>query len=141
MIDPLLEEQTTSASGSTLRQFAGLWVLFFGWLACWQSVWRGHVAWAIVFAALALAVGLRGLIWPQTIRPVFALLTAVTLPIGWVMSRVILAVLFYGVFTPVAIFFRLIGRDILGRRPAPNCTTYWTPKPAPSDVQSYFRQS
>ena len=66
---------------------------------------------------------------------------AITYPIGWVVSHVVLAVLFLGVFTPVAVLFRLIGRDALARRRPPDRATYWLPMPAPDDVRSYFRQS
>ena len=34
-------------------------------------------------------------------------------PIGWTVSQVILAVMFYGLFTPIGLVFRLIGRDPL----------------------------
>jgi hypothetical protein len=62
-------------------------------------------------------------------------------PIGWTVSRVMLAVLFYGVFTPVAIVFRVIGRDLLGLRHRGSVETYWTVKPGVTDPRDYFRQS
>ena len=36
--------------------------------------------------------------------------------LGWVNSRIILSVVFFGLFTPVSLFFRLVGRDSLTRR-------------------------
>jgi hypothetical protein len=51
-----------------------------------------------------------------------------------------LFVMFYGVITPVALVFRLRGRDLLRRRPEPGATTFWLPKDTPQDVRSYFRQ-
>ena len=61
-------------------------------------------------------------------------------PIGWTMSKVIMAVIFYGVFTPVAVLFRLMGRDALHLRRQPNADTYWLPKPQAAGVGQYFRQ-
>ena len=52
-----------------------------------------------------------------------------------------LAVLFYGLFTPVALLFRLIGRDALSLRRRAGTASYWKPKPAAPAVRSYFRQS
>ena len=62
-----------------------------------------------------------------------------TFPIGWTVSRVILAILFYGVFTPVGVLFRLLGRDALGLQPKPAADTYWTPRRT-AEVRDYFRQ-
>jgi hypothetical protein len=44
------------------------------------------------------------------------------------------------VFTPIALGFRLTGRDVLARRRNPAATTYWVPKLPPAGSQSYFRQ-
>ena len=42
---------------------------------------------------------------------------ALTKPIGHVVGLVLLAVVYYGVMTPLALAFRLAGRDGLGRSP------------------------
>src|SRR5436305_1731572 len=123
----------------TLRQFAGLWLLFVGGLACWHGLVHDRVILAAVLAILALAVGLLGLIKPRAIRPVFLGCLIVTFPIGWVVSRLLLGVLFYGIFTPVALVFRVIGRDALQRRYRPDQSSYWEAKPMPADTRSYLR--
>jgi hypothetical protein len=141
MIDPLLPDSgPPPLSNRLLRQFAGLWILFCGGLAYLEYT-RERATTAIVLAALGLVLGPAGLVWPPVIRPVYVILTAITRPIGWVVSHVLLAVLFFGVFAPFAMAFRLIGRDALGRRMRPGQTSYWGPKPIPADVRSYFRQS
>jgi hypothetical protein len=127
-------------SRRTLRQFAGLWTVFLTGLACWQGFVHGRVALAVVLAALAWTVGPLGLVWPQAIRPVFVACMVVTFPVGWVVSRLALAGLYYLAFTPVALLFRLIGRDALARRYRPELQTYWEPKPQPAGAQSYLRQ-
>jgi hypothetical protein len=124
----------------TLRQFAGLWLLVFGVLAAWQGWLRAHHTTGWIFAGLALAVGPLGLLVPQAIRWVFVGAQVITFPIGWVVSHLILAALYYGMFTPVGLVFRLLGRDALGLRPKPDQPTYWVPKPAAAGVRSYFRQ-
>lgn len=123
-----------------LRQFAALWLLFFGALACWQWLGRERPAAALALAALAVLVGGPGLVWPQAVRWVYVGCTVATFPVGWVVSQAVLALLFFGVFTPIALVFRMIGRDALGRRYAPEQETYWVPKPAADDPRSYFRQ-
>jgi len=62
-------------------------------------------------------------------------------PIGWVVSRLILSTLFFGIFTPVAFVFRLVGRDALQRYRRPQQDSCWIPKATATDPRSYFRQS
>jgi Saxitoxin biosynthesis operon protein SxtJ len=124
----------------TLRQFAGLWVLFFGGLACWQWLVRGHPAFAVVLAVLAVTVGPLGLVRPQAVRPIFVGWMVLAFPIGWTVSHLMLACLFYGVITPLGLLFRLAGRDVLCLRPRPDVDSYWTNKSMDNEPRSYFRQ-
>jgi hypothetical protein len=124
----------------TLRQFAALWLLFFGTLAgaSFQRDGATPRAWAL--AGLALAVGMAGLCRPALVRPVFVGSLVLTFPIGWVVSKVVLAGLYYGVFTPLGLAFRLAGRDVLGLRFEPAWASYWEDRPAVGDARRYFRQ-
>jgi hypothetical protein len=124
----------------TLRGFAALWLLFFTGLACWQGFVRGRVVVAAILLIMALTIGPAGLLRPRLVRPIYVAWMVLAFPIGWTVSLVILAVIFYGIFTPVALIFRLIGRDVLSRAARPDRDTYWTPKPAPASVRSYFDQ-
>jgi hypothetical protein len=124
----------------TLRQFAGLWLVAFGATAAWQGLARGRPALAIVLVMLALAVGLLGLLRPRAVRPIYVGWMVLAFPIGWAVSQAVLALIFFGIFTPVGLIFRLIGRDALARARRPEQASYWTPKPAPSGPRSYFRQ-
>lgn len=142
MIDPLRDDHVpVSTSNKTLRQFAGLCLLIFGVLAAWEYLGQDHQRLALLFAGLAMVLGCGGLAWPRGIRPVFVTATACTMPIGWVVSRLLLGVLFFGLFAPVGLVFKLIGRDALARRYAPEQVSYWEPKPGVTDVRSYLRQS
>jgi hypothetical protein len=64
----------------------------------------------------------------------------VTFPFGWAVSHLLLAILFYGLFTPLGLIFRLLGRDPLRRQRPLEQASYWTMKPAATDVRGYFRQ-
>ena len=123
-----------------LRQFAGLSLLVFGGLAAWRYWSRGFDNIVAALAVLALAIGPIGLVKPNLIRWIYVGWMIVAFPIGWTVSRIMMGILFYGIFTPIALWFRLIGRDPLDRRLEPGRASYWTPKPAPVSVRSYFRQ-
>jgi hypothetical protein len=141
VIDPTLPERDQPAlSDSLLRQFAALWLLFCGTFA-YLSHLRDRLTVALVIAGLGLVFGLPGLIIPQFIRPLFVLLNTLTQPIGRLVSRVVLAVLYYGVFTFFAVLFRLTGRDTLYRRKQPERVSFWIARQSTVDVRSYFRQS
>lgn len=141
MIDPQLSQNgPATASSKTLRQFAALCLVVFGGLA-WAGYSHGKLTGPIIFSTLAVTLGPLGLIKPEAIRPVFAGCMKLAHPIGLVVSQLVLAVLFYGLFTPVALLFRLIGRDVLALRRRAGAASYWKPKPAAAAVRSYFRQS
>ena len=90
---------------------------------------------------LALGVGVVGLVRPSAVRFIYTGWMIVAFPIGWTISRVALAIVFYAVITPVALFFKMTGRDELRLRRGQGQASYWKPKPGPEDVREYFRQS
>ncbi len=85
-------------------------------------------------------LGLLGWLAPRVVRPFYIAAMLAAFPIGWVVSWLTLGLVYYGVFTPLALGFRLAGRDVLGRRKPRATDSYWTPKPAPDDPGRYLRQ-
>jgi hypothetical protein len=130
---------TFSPTQRTLRQFAQLWIVFFAGLALWHGAWRGQPALGLALVALALTIGPLGLLRPRSIRPIYIGWMVLAFPIGWMLSSLVLAIVYYGVITPIGLAFRLMGRDALRRR-ARKSDTYWQPKPPVTDVRRYFRQ-
>jgi hypothetical protein len=123
----------------TLRRFAGLCLGFLGLAAVVQGVFRHNLILMAVFGTLAVVIGVAGLLKPSTIRPVYVGSMILVFPIGWTVNKIILACMFYGIFTPMAAVFRLIGRDTLARRRRPTAATYWSVKSQPAGPSSYFR--
>ena len=141
MIDPQLrDDEAIATTDRLLRQFAGLWLTIFGAIALVELTVRHREGRALAFSLVALAVGPLGLARPQAIRAVFTGAMAIATPIGWVVSHVLLAAIFYGLFTPVALVLRVFGRDPLERRRHDHVKTYWKVKPEPADLESYLRQ-
>ena len=133
-------EITKAPPQKMLRQFAGLLLLVFVGLAAWR-VWNDRAdGWAAVLAIVGVTVGVCGLVRPSAVRWIYTGWMVAAFPIGWTISWLVLALLFYGVFTPVALAFRLRGRDALRLR-RQNERSYWTAKAPPPGVASYFRQS
>lgn len=131
-----------------LRQFGLISLLALPFLGWWFSGRPGLSGWTpgqqlaiAILAGIGLTLGGVGLVRPQRLRYVFLAAMIIALPIGLVISELILLLIYFGLFTPMSLFFRLIGRDALQRRMDRQATTYWTPKAQPSNVESYFRQS
>lgn len=59
--------------------------------------------------------------------------------LGYVNSRILLTVLYYGVFTPYGLISRLIGRDAL-RRGGPRESTYWVKRKATRQTKEQFER-
>jgi len=129
-----------SPSDRTLRQFAGILLVVFGLLSGFEVMVRHRPQLALVYAVVALTVGPLGLVRPRAVKGIYVGWSVIAFPIGWLVSTIILGVLFYGLFTPIAYVFRMAGRDVLARRRA-DVQTYWTPKSSARDMREYFRQS
>jgi hypothetical protein len=116
----------------------------FGWVAFAVGVLGGSFAWsgwpAVVTIALGAFSGVAALVHPPANRPLFVALSALTYPIGIVVSYVVLTALFYLVVTPVGLLVRLTGTDPLNRRADPRSTSYWTAARPARPKRDYFRQ-
>ena len=122
-----------------LRQFAGLCLAVGAALVLWR-LWRGATQWtAYAPGGWFLVIGALGVAAPRAIGWFYTAWMVAVFPIGWTVSRVIIGLMFFGVFTPVALLFRLIGRDALRVRRA-RIPSFWVPKPQPRDAGSYLRQ-
>jgi chromate transport protein ChrA len=95
---------------------------------------------AFTLSTAGLAIFLVSLASSRLTRMIYVALTAVTLPIGIVISLVLMATFYYVILTPVGLFFRLIGRDSLRRKFDRSAATYWIPRRAPDTSDRYFHQ-
>jgi hypothetical protein len=95
-------------------------------------------AWAIAGAGFAL-LALLALV-PAARRPLYLGWIYAFYPLGWVVSHVVLAVVYYGVFTPIGLVSRLAGRDPLALRRVPGETSAWVDREPEVDAGRWFRQ-
>jgi hypothetical protein len=100
----------------------------------------GHTSEALALWSVGGLCGVAALMWPDGLRWVYVGVMLVTWPLGLVMSWVVLALVFYGVITPVGLVMRLLGRDALARRFDRSAATYWVTRRSVEDPERYFRQ-
>jgi hypothetical protein len=132
-----------------LRQFGVIAAVAFGILGLvlyWKkglfglSLGESAETWALGVWATGAVAAFLSLVAPGGLRPLYILLTLVAFPIGYVVSHVVLALLFYGLFTPIGLVFRVLSRDPLHRRFEPDADSYWVPHRRRDSKKYYFRQ-
>lgn len=120
-----------------LAVFGVVWFVAFGLLgggACYHGAWR----WATILWAAAVAVPGIGWVFPSLLRVVYVGMACVTFPVGVVVSFLVLAAVYYLVFTPVGLLLRLFGYDPMHRRR--DAASYWVARMPAEDVRRYFQQ-
>ena len=128
-------------SEKQLRQFAGVWFPAFCGLVGWSIGHKtGHWSEVEIGWVLAGLLSGGGLVLPALIRPIFVGLILLTFPIGWVVSHLLLGLIFYGVVTPIGLILRISGHDPLQlKKPIGN--SVWKTPVGKTDVTRYLRQS
>jgi hypothetical protein len=77
---------------------------------------------------LVLAAGLvPALVRPRWFRPCYRAAMTCSHAVGQVVGKVLLALCFLLLLTPLALLLRLQGRDLLQLRRKPGTTSYWHP--------------
>src|SRR5262245_49000301 len=125
MLDPELKEHSSEVDFlRQLREFSAIWLVFFCAMGAWQRFANANSKALVVLCALGLLAGLPGLVRPTVIKPLFSLAKALSFPIGWVVTRLLLGFLFFFLFTPLGWLFRRLQRDPLHIRKLQS-TSYW----------------
>ncbi len=128
-------------SEKQLRQFAGIWFPAFCGLVGWSIGHKtGHWSEVEIGWGLAGLLSVGGLVLPSLIRPIFIGLILLTFPIGWVVSHLLLGLIFYGVVTPIGLILRISGHDPLQLK-KPSGNSVWKTSVGKTDATRYLRQS
>lgn len=112
-----------SRDTKALRSFGlivgGLFALI-GW---WPALVRGDDLrlWALILAGLLL---IPAILYPRCLAPVHRIWMAIGHVMGWVNTRVVLTVVFYGIFAPIGLAMRLLGKAPIRHKFEPGAATY-----------------
>ncbi len=133
-----LVEINWNPTNRQLRQFGVISLCalpFLGWL------WGGGLQLVAVLAVLGLVLALVAAAAPQAMKPVYLALTIAAIPIGMVIGELAMLMIFFGIFFPVGLIFRLLKRDALQLKIDHRASTYWQSKKKADGIRSYYRQS
>ena len=107
-----------------LRNFGLMVGGIFAAMGLWPVLFRGDDPrlWALVLAGLLV---IPALVLPRSLGPVYRGWMAIGYALGWINTRAILGVIFYGLFTPIGMVRRLLlAKDSMNRRFEPEADTY-----------------
>ena len=77
---------------------------------------------------------------PIILKPVYFLWMIFAFILGWVMTRVILSIVFYIIITPIGLITRLLGEDFLNIKKIKN-DSYWNNRDSSEELnQNYEKQ-
>jgi len=98
------------------------------------------IQWALIIFAVGLIIFLSSIISLRLTRAIYVVLTAVTFPIGLVVSFMLMAAFYFLLLAPLGILFRLTGRDVLGRKFDSTAESYWQQRNPPESAERYYHQ-
>jgi len=96
--------------------------------------------WTLPISAAGLIVFVASRTSLKLTKIIYLGLTMLTMPIGLVVSFILLAAFYYMVITPIGLVFRLIHRDPLCRKFDDTTDSYWLCRKPSETIDRYFRQ-
>lgn len=126
--------------GSSDRAFGWVFTAVFAIIAAWPLLSAGTPRWWA--AAMAAAFAIVAMVRPSLLSALNRWWMKFGLLLGAIVSPIALGLLFYLVFTPMALLMRLLGKDPLHLKRDGAATTYWRkrepPGPAPNSMERQF---
>lgn len=129
-----------NAPSRDLRIFSGLQFVFFG-VVCFvlgrDTLSTGAAVGILTVSAIVAVVGL---VSPSVIRPVYLAWMTLVFPLGWLVSHLVMAVVYFLVITPIGAYRRSRFGDPLQRKADSRAASYWESRPTHRPPETYFRQ-
>jgi len=125
---------------SEFRKFGrtmGIFLIILGLILCYISS-----SYTTPLLTIGSALLLAGVFYPVILKPFYVLWMSFAVSLGYFMTRFILGAIFFLIFSPVGLVFRLIRKDHLDEAIDPDADSYWKKReaipyePGMSDKQS-----
>ena len=94
-----------------------------------------------LFLTIGTVLFVTGIVIPFTLKPIYWVWMVFSTILGWFMTRVILSLLFYVVFTPIGLIARSIGKQFLNLKMDHSKQSYWNMRTVETfDTKNYEKQ-
>ena len=137
----IIEEiRNIKSEKSDLKKFGLLMgtILFLGSL---YLLWKQQQTYAVGGFILAGVFTVLAFVGPVVLKPLQRAWMAMAVVMGFVMSRIIVAVIFYGMVTPIGLVGRLAGKKFLELKMDKAAVSYWIGrKQTKTEKSDYERQ-
>jgi hypothetical protein len=101
-------------------------------------LWKSAASYLIILCTGAALI-IIGKIFPVILKPIYMTWMVFAVILGWIMTRVILTILFYLVVTPISLIAKLFRRKFLDLSFRTNADTYWNYRgDTVSDIEKQF---
>jgi len=120
------------------RKFGFFFTFVFG-LAAAYFYYSANVSWAYVFIGSASIFLVVTFVMSDALLPLNKLWMRFGLLLGMIVSPIVLGIIFFGLFTPIAMLMRLSGRDEL-RLKFSHKVSYWITRSEPIKSESFKHQ-
>jgi len=122
------------------RSFGIVFTIFFAVIALWPLLNNNEIRiWATITSCVFLVVSL---FIPVILTPLNKIWFKFSLLLHHIVNPIIMAVMFFLIFTPVALTLRLLRKDLLRLRFDKKANTYWIdrdpPGPDPQSMRNQF---
>tara|TARA_Y100000816_G_C25761005_1_gene399779 strand:+ start:148 stop:558 length:411 start_codon:yes stop_codon:yes gene_type:complete len=94
----------------------------------------------ITLLILGFSFIVLGLTFPNLLKPLYYPWMVFGIILGWIMTRLILCLMYYFILTPTSIIARLFGKDFLGLKNFKHQSTYWNNRNEKPKSDNYLRQ-
>ena len=112
-------------SAKNLRKFGlvvgGVFLLIFGFLAYKDAA----PVIRIFCGGFGVLLVISGALFPVWLEPLYRFWMRMALMMGWVVSRILLSLIFFLVLTPIGLLAKLLGKDFLNIHPKNAQDSYW----------------
>ncbi len=125
-----------TATRKELRQFGLLVGTVFIVISLWPLVFRGEPLrlWAVGIGGLLIACGA---VFPSALAQVHKVWMWVGHILGWINTRILLAIVFYALVTPIGLVRRLMGKNTMKQGFAESSTYRVVRSPRPPSHMKY----
>lgn len=127
-------ERTTEQARKSALVVAGVLLLIAAW-----NVFKDRPTIYFALGGIAVTLALVGLLWPAGARMFDRSWMFIAGVLGYINSRILLSIMFYGVMAPYGLIMRLFGRNTMNRR-GPNQETYWIPRQKTRQMPAGFER-
>ena len=126
--------------GSSERSFGFVFAVVFVVIGLWPLLGDGDPRWWSL--AIALAFAAVALVRPILLAPLNRLWFKFGMLLNRIVSPLVMGMLFYLIITPIALFMRLLGKDLLNLKRDPEARSYWIPRdppgPEPDTIKNQY---